>query len=110
MNDQKIVPIKKIFRIIDSCTNVKQLKTCKRLADLYTERVRRQGVINPTLVNETLYIRINEKKEELRLSNQFNGKIRRKKITVQERIPEYYFTFENDFSSKYLMANDKNFA
>jgi len=80
----EIVPIKKVFRIIDSCTNVKQLKTCEKLAHYYTETIKRKGVINPSLVRETLQIRINEKREELNLSHKFDGKIRRKKIKVQE--------------------------
>jgi len=84
MDEIKIVPIKKIFKVIDSCTNVKQLKTCERLAELYTNMVKRSGVINPTLVHETLYIRINEKREELNLSHKFDGKIRRKKAKKRE--------------------------
>jgi len=84
MNEIKIVPIKKVFKIIDSCTNIKQLKTCERLADLYADMVKRRGVINPSLVHETLYIRINEKREELNLSHKFNGKIRRKKAKKLE--------------------------
>ena len=79
MNEIKIVPIKKVFKIIDSCTNTKQLETCVRLADLYTGMIKRKGLINPTLVHETLLIRINERKEELKLLHKFSGKIRRKK-------------------------------
>ena len=84
MSEIKIVPIKKVFKVIDSCTNVKQLETCVRLADLYTAMIKRKGVINPALVHETLLIRINEKKEELNLSHKFNGKIRRKKAKKLE--------------------------
>jgi len=88
MNEIKIVPIKRVFKIIDSCTNEKQLKTCEKLADLYTQMIKKKGVINPTLVQETLYIRINEKKEELELSGTFDGKIRRKKrVTYKDLEP-----------------------
>lgn len=79
MSEIKIVPIRKVFRIIDSCTNVKQLKTCQRIADIYTDNLRKKGVINPSMVQEILYIKINEKKEELKLSHKFKGNIRRKK-------------------------------
>jgi len=80
----EIVPIKRVFKVIDSCTNVKQLKTCEKLAHYYTEMIKRKGVINPTLVKETLHIRINEKREELNLSHKFDGKIRRRKIKMKE--------------------------
>ena len=69
-----IVSIKKVFRIIDSCTNGKQLNTCIKLAELYTELVKSKGVVNPTLVKETIYIKINEKREELRMANKFSQK------------------------------------
>jgi hypothetical protein len=75
-----IVPIKKVFRVIDSCTNVKQLRTCEKLAEIYTDMVKKKGVVNPSQVKECLYIKINEKREELQLSHKFNGKIRRKKF------------------------------
>lgn len=79
-----IVPIKKIFRIIDSCINEKQLKTCEKLTEFYIQLIKRKGVINISLVKEILFIRIKEKKEELNLSYSFNGKIRRKKIKIKE--------------------------
>ena len=85
----KIVPIKKIFKIIDSCTNFQQLETCKKVSNLYTKQASSQGVINTELVKEVLFIKINEKKEELKLTNKFKGSIRRKKIKFTE--PEYEF-------------------
>lgn len=85
----EIVPIKKVFRVIDSCTNVKQLRTCERLADLYTQMIKKKGVVNPTLVRESLYIKINEKREELNLSTKFNGKIRRMKPVRYEMLEPY---------------------
>lgn len=60
-----LVPIKKVFSIIDSCTNVDQLAGCKKLASAYTKLVISKGVINPELVKETLDIRIQERQEEL---------------------------------------------
>lgn len=62
---EQIVPIKKVFSIIDSCTNSDQLEGCKRLATAYTKLVTSKGVINPELVDETLKIKIQEKREEL---------------------------------------------
>jgi len=64
-NHLDIVPIKKVFRIIDSCTNHTQLKTCEKLADIYTELVKEKGVINFKKVKETLDIKIQEKEVEL---------------------------------------------
>lgn len=82
--NEKIISIKKVFKIIDSCVNQAQLKTCEKLADLYTEFVKSKGVINSSLVKEVLYIRINEKREELGMVQKFNGMIRRKKIKLVE--------------------------
>ncbi len=62
---ENLVPIKKVFSIIDSCTNVDQLAGCKKLASAYTKLVTSKGVINPELVQETLDIRIQERQEEL---------------------------------------------
>lgn len=68
---EHLVPIKKVFSIIDSCTNVDQLAGCKKLATAYTKLVTSKGVINPELVDETLQIRINEKREELEMVETF---------------------------------------
>ena len=84
MNDIEIIPIKKIFSIINSCVNEKQLDTCEKLAELYTQMSIKKGIINPGLIKHSLLIKINEKREELNLSNKFNGKIRRKKIKIEE--------------------------
>jgi hypothetical protein len=66
-----LVPIKKVFSIIDSCTNIDQLEGCKRLASAYTKLVTSKGVINPELVDETLQIKIKEKQEELEMVENF---------------------------------------
>lgn len=71
---EHLVPIKKVFSIIDSCTNVDQLNGCKKLASAYTKLVTSKGVINPELVDETLQIRINEKREELEMVETFCAK------------------------------------
>ena len=62
-----LIPIKKVFSIIDSCTNTDQLEGCKRLALAYTKLVASKGVINPELVEKTLLIRIKEKQEKLKI-------------------------------------------
>jgi hypothetical protein len=62
---ENFVPIKKVFNIIDSCTNSEQLEGCKRLASAYTKLVISKGIINSELVDKTLKIKIQEKKEEL---------------------------------------------
>ncbi len=80
---EKIVPIKKIFKIIDSCITDKQLKTCEKIADFYVKMIKSK-VINYSLIKESLYIRINEKREELKRVHKFNGMIRRKKIKFAE--------------------------
>ncbi|NMC61323.1 MAG: hypothetical protein GYA51_18370 [Candidatus Methanofastidiosa archaeon] len=80
----QIAPIRKVFNIIDSCENSQQLRTCMKLADYYTQMVKEKGVVNHSLVKETIYIRINEKKEELGLANKFHGKIQKKKIAFKE--------------------------
>lgn len=64
-NQLDIVPIKKVFSIIDSCTNSNQLKTCEKLADIYTELAKEKGVINFKTVKETLNIKLQEKEDEL---------------------------------------------
>jgi hypothetical protein len=68
---ENLVPIKKVFSIIDSCTNVDQLAGCKKLASAYTKLVTSKGVVNPELVDETLQIKINEKREELEMVENF---------------------------------------
>jgi hypothetical protein len=71
---ENLVPIKKVFSIIDSCTNVDQLAGCKKLATAYTKLVTSKGVINPELVQETLDIRIKERQEELEMVETFCAK------------------------------------
>jgi len=66
-----LVPITKVFSIIDSCTNHTQLKTCEKLADAYTKLVREKGVINFRDVKDILEIRIKEREEELRYIETF---------------------------------------
>ena len=66
-----LVPISKVFSIIDSCTNTDQLEGCKRLASAYTTLVKSKGVINSHLVDETLQIRLQEKKEEIEMCENF---------------------------------------
>jgi hypothetical protein len=68
---ENLVPIKKVFSIIDSCTNVDQLAGCKKLATAYTKLVTSKGVINPELVQETLDIKIKERQEELEMVETF---------------------------------------
>ena len=80
----EIAPIRKVFRIINSCVNEKQLRTCEKLSDFYVDMIKRKGVVNSFLVKEVLYIKINEKREELKLAHKFKGKIRRRKIKIKE--------------------------
>jgi hypothetical protein len=60
-----LVPIKKVFSIIDSCKTTDQLEGCKRLALSYTKLIASKGVINSELVGKILQIIINEKQEKL---------------------------------------------
>jgi hypothetical protein len=66
-----LVPISKVFSIIDSCTNTEQLAGCKRLATAYTSLVKSKGVINSDLVDETLQIKLQEKREEIEMCENF---------------------------------------
>lgn len=70
-NELKIVSIKKIFSIIDSCTNSNQLKTCERLANNYTKLAEEKGVVNSEIIKESLDIKINEKLIEMELAFNF---------------------------------------
>lgn len=70
-NNSELVPITKVFKIIDSCINSNQLKTCKELANIYTNLVRKKGVINFGDVKETLDIKILEKEIELEYIERF---------------------------------------
>ena len=87
-------PIKKIFSIINSCYNENQLRSCVKLANNYTRLVQRSGVVNYGLVRETLLIKIKERMNELKLTNEFKGKIRRKKIKVEEFEKELVESFQ----------------
>ena len=73
-NNVPLVPISKVFSIIDSCTNADQLEGCKRLADAYTTMVKSKGVINFDLVDETLKIKLQEKQEEIEMVENFCAK------------------------------------
>jgi len=64
-NQLDIVPITKVFSIIDSCTNQTQLKTCERIAVAYTQLAKEKGVVNFKQVKETLDIKLQEKEAEL---------------------------------------------
>ncbi len=66
-----IVPITKVFSIIDSCTNQTQLKTCEKIAVAYTQLAKEKGVINFKQVKETLNIKIHEKEAELEYIEEF---------------------------------------
>lgn len=62
---EDIVSITRVFKIINSCTNLDQLKTCENLAEAYTKMAKGKGVINFKDVHRALEIKINEKREEL---------------------------------------------
>ena len=64
-NQLDIVPITKVFSIIDSCTNEAQLKTCERIAIAYTQLAKEKGVVNFRQVKEILDRKIHEKEAEL---------------------------------------------
>lgn len=83
-NNHGLPPIKNVFKIIDSCINEKQLKTCLVLIDHYSQMAKRKGIVNHSLIRETLQIKIQEKRHELKLADKFRGKIRRRKIKVAE--------------------------
>ena len=68
---EDFVPIKKVFSIIDSCTNMDQLIGCKKLVFAYTKLVESKGVINSEVVNEILQIKMNEKIVELEMAETF---------------------------------------
>jgi hypothetical protein len=70
-NNLELIPIKKVFSIIDSCINSSQLKTCERLAIAYTQLAKEKGVINFKKIQETLNIKIQEKKVELEYIEEF---------------------------------------
>ena len=78
-----LIPIRKIFSIIDSCQNITHLPACEKLSDRYTTIAKCKGVVNYTLIREILQIKIEEKRSELNLTNNFKGKIRRKKVKVE---------------------------
>jgi hypothetical protein len=67
----ELVPITKVFSIIDSCINHNQLKTCEKLADVYTQLVKEKGVVNFRDVKHVLEIKIEERREELELIENF---------------------------------------
>ena len=66
-----IVPISKIFSIIDSCINQEQLKTCRQLAIYYTRMAKEKGVVNTKDIKRTLNIKIEEKSSELEYIEEF---------------------------------------
>lgn len=70
---ESIFPIKKVFEIIDACINLNQLKTCESIADVYTKMVKSKGVVNTSLIKDTLMIHINERRQEILMANSFKS-------------------------------------
>jgi len=71
-----IIPITKIFSIINSCNNHSQLASCYKITDLYVKMAEVKGIINLYLIKEMLHIRIHEKKTELEMADEFKGTIK----------------------------------
>ena len=67
----EIAPISQVFTIIDSCINEAQLETCKKLAVYYSQMAKEKGVINSSVVKETLDLKIEEKRTELEYIESF---------------------------------------
>ena len=66
MADQlDIVPISRVFDIIDSCINEAQLNTCRQLSLYYTQMAKEKGVVNTKDVKKVLDRKIQEKLSEL---------------------------------------------
>ena len=66
-----IAPISKVFEVIDSCINDKQLETCEKMAVYYTRLAREKGVVNSEAVKETLDLKIEERRAELEYCETF---------------------------------------
>ena len=71
VNELDIVPISKVFSIINSCVNQSQLKTCRQLAIYYTQLAKEKGVVNSKAVKKVLDIKIKEKSNELEYIEEF---------------------------------------
>lgn len=91
VNLMKIISIKKIFKIIDSCTNIEQLNTCKNIADLYTKMSSFNGVINYESIRETLYDRINSKRNEIEYILTINKNAQTISIPLYSKNYEYEY-------------------
>jgi hypothetical protein len=70
-HDILIISIKRVFGIINSCINDKQLETCKTIANVYSRMAKSKGVVNWESMKESIYVKIMEKKEELELIESF---------------------------------------
>jgi hypothetical protein len=70
-HDIFIISIKRVFSIISSCINDKQLETCKTIANVYSRMAKSKGVINWESIKESIYVKIMEKREELELVEGF---------------------------------------
>jgi len=68
---ENLAPIKEVIKIINSCTNETQLKTCERLKDVYAKLAQSKGVINPEAIRKTLDRKIKEKRMELAYIEEF---------------------------------------
>ena len=67
----ELAPIKKVFSIINSCTNINQVQTCKKLVESYTQLAKEKGVVNFKDIKKTLNIKIKEKETELEYIENF---------------------------------------
>jgi len=89
------IPISKVFKIINSCTTHKQLKSCYKLAKNYTNLLKSKGVINYDILYKDIIIKIRERRNELILSNSFKGSIkRRKRVEIKQtekELIEYFY-------------------
>ena len=71
MNKLELAPVKEVLGLIDSCINEGQLKICDRLKEVYSEKAKSKGLVNPEDLERELSIRIEEKREEIRYAEEF---------------------------------------
>lgn len=80
------IPIRKIIKIINSCENLQQLKTCKGIIELYVNYTRNKGIINIEDIRKRLYKELNQKSFQLKMIKLFVKNNNKEYIKIKQEI------------------------
>jgi len=80
MQETEFIPVKKVLNIINSCETEKQLKSCKKLIDIYVAQTKSKGISNPELLYKRLLKEFKQKSFQISMI----------KLFIKEARSEFY--------------------